>query len=181
MTSAPPTTSTGPVASGSYDSGTCRQATAVTATATGRLMPKIHRQDTSWTSQPPRNGPRAVATPPSPDHAPIALPRSAGTNEACRIARLPGVRRAAPTPCNARAAIRTGAVGAIPHGRDASANQTTPIRKIRFRPYRSPSAPATRSSPASVSVYAVTTHCRVAIPVWNPRPIEGSAMPTTVA
>ena len=42
---------------------------------------------------------------------------------------------------------------------DATANQTTPIRKTFLRPYLSPSPPAYSSRPASVSVYAVTTHC----------------------
>ena len=45
----------------------------------------------------------AVATPPSPDHAPIARPRSCGSNDACRMARLPGVSIAAATPCTTRA------------------------------------------------------------------------------
>ena len=59
---------------------------------------------------------------------------------------------AAPTPCNARAAMSTGAFGAKPHSTEATANQTTPIMKTRLRPYRSPRAPATSSSPASVRV-----------------------------
>ena len=73
------------------------------------------------------------------------------------------------------------ALGAIPHSTEASANQTTPITKTRRRPYRSPSDPATSSSPARVRVYALTTHCRVAMPVPKSRPIAGNAMPTTVA
>jgi hypothetical protein len=53
-----------------------------TATATGTLMKKINRQETALISQPPRNGPMADATPPRPDQAPIALPRSSGTKVA---------------------------------------------------------------------------------------------------
>ena len=94
----------------------------------------------------------AVPTPDSPDQAPIALPRSSGRKEACRMARLPGVSSAAPTPCSARAPIRTGAFGAMPHRPEAMANHTTPIRKTRFRPYLSPRAPASSSRPASVRV-----------------------------
>ena len=45
---------------------------------TGRLMRNTARHDTASISQPPRNGPTAVATPASPDHAPIARPRSSG-------------------------------------------------------------------------------------------------------
>ena len=76
----------------------------------------------------------AVATPPRPDHAPIAAERSSGANEACRIARLPGVSSAPPTPCRARAAISVPAFGASPHSKDASANQTMPIANTRRRP-----------------------------------------------
>ncbi len=97
------------------------------------------------------------------------------------MARLPGVSRAAPTPCKARAAIRNGASGANPQSTEASANQTTPIRNTRRRPYLSPTAPANSSRPARVSVYAVTTHCSELRLVWKSRPITGSAMPTTVA
>lgn len=115
-------------------------------------MAKISRQDTACTSQPPRNGPTAVATPLSPDQAPIALPRSSDRKDASRMARLPGVSSAAPTPCKARAAIRTPEFGARPQSADATANQTTPITKSRRRPYRSPSAPPTSSRLASVRV-----------------------------
>jgi hypothetical protein len=69
----------------------------------------------------------------------------------------------------------------MPHSTDATANQTTPTRKIRRRPNRSPRAPPTRSKPASVRVYAVTTHCSAASPVLKSRPMAGKAMPTTVA
>ncbi len=94
----------------------------------------------------------AEPTPLRPDQAPIALPRSAGAKEASMMARLPGVSKAAPMPCTALAAMRTGASGATPHNSDASANHTTPVRKIRLRPYLSPRAPANSSRPARVSV-----------------------------
>ena len=71
---------------------------ATTAAATGRLMKKTSRQDTALISQPPRNGPIAVATPPSPDQAPMALERSSGANDAWRIARLPGVEQRGARP-----------------------------------------------------------------------------------
>ncbi len=144
-------------------------------------MTKISRQDTADTSQPPMNGPTAVPTPARPDQAPMALPRSSGRNVAWRIARLPGVSSAAPMPCSARAAIRNSEVGATAQSRDASANQMTPVTKIRLRPYLSPSEPASSSSPARVSVYAVTTHCSESMPTLKSRPMAGSAMPTTVA
>jgi hypothetical protein len=97
-------------------------------------MRKISRQEAACTSQPPRNGPIAAVTPPSPDQAPIAGPRSEGRKLASMIARLPGVSRAPPTPWRARAAISASALGARPHSSDAAANQTTPMTKIRRRP-----------------------------------------------
>src|SRR6202042_2521680 len=99
---------------------------ATTAAAAGRLMKKTRRQDTALISHPPRNGPTAVATPPSPDQAPIAFERSSGANDACSIDRLPGVSSAAPAPCIALAPIRNPVVGATPQASDASANQTMP-------------------------------------------------------
>ena len=136
----------------SLDSRTCRTPAAIITAATGRLIAKISRQETAWTSHPPRNGPIAVATADSPDQAPIAWPRSAGRNDASMIARLPGVSSAPPTPCTARAPISSAALGATPQTSEATANHTTPARKIRFRPYRSPGAPANSSSPARARV-----------------------------
>ena len=122
---------TGP---GDLVSGTCRAETAITTAASGRLMKNTSRQETALISQPPTNGPIAVATPPSPDHAPIAAIRSSWANDACKMARLPGVSSAPPTPCRARAAISTPAFGASPHSSEASANQTVPATNIFRRP-----------------------------------------------
>ena len=97
-------------------------------------MKKISRHETASTNQPPRRGPTAAATPPSPDHAPTAAPRPSGSKLAWMIARLPGVSSAAPMPWKARAAINVPAEGAIPHSSDPIANQITPISKIRRRP-----------------------------------------------
>ena len=146
-----PSASTRPVARGSRDSGTWRHATHTTYAARGTLIRKTQRQDPISTSQPPRNGPAAVATPPRPDHAPIARARSVETNDAWIIARLPGVSSAPPTPWRAREATSTSALGASPQAREATANQTTPITKTRRRPKRSPSTPPTRMNEARVS------------------------------
>ncbi len=59
--------------------------------------------------------------------------------------------------------IRLVALGAIPHKADATANQTTPTRKIFFRPDRSPSDPPSRMKAARVIEYPVTTHCSMPI------------------
>ncbi|PBC71282.1 hypothetical protein BX265_5879 [Streptomyces sp. TLI_235] len=146
-----PSTSNRPERSGSRVSGTWRADTAITTTATGRLSRKIHRQPGPSTSHPPRNGPTAAATPPSPDQAPTAAPRSSAWNTACSMASEPGVSSAPPTPCSARAAISTSMFGAAAQNAEATANQATPIRNTRRRPYRSPSEPPSRISAASVS------------------------------
>ena len=84
--------------SGSWLSGTCLFVTHTTTAASGRLITKISRHVTASTSQPPRKGPTAVATPPSPDQAPMAAPLSSRRKLASMMARLPGVSRAAPIP-----------------------------------------------------------------------------------
>ena len=114
-------------ACGSRVSGTARVQHTMTSAATGTLMRNAHRQPGPSTSQPPTNGPIAPATPPSPDHAPTAAARSSLRKLACRIARLPGVSSAAPTPCSTRADdehldVRRRAAqqrrGREPHGAD---------------------------------------------------------------
>ena len=119
--------------------------------------------------------------PPNPDQAPIARERSSVANDACRIARLPGVSSAPPMPCTARAAINTSMFGAAAQASDAIANQATPSSKIRRRPMRSPSVPPSSRNAARVNVYAATTHCRLSTPALKSLPMCGSAMPTTVA
>ena len=57
-----------PVRGRSRLSGTCRSATGTHTAASGRFSRNTHRQPGPSTSQPPRNGPTAAPTPPSPDH-----------------------------------------------------------------------------------------------------------------
>ena len=176
-----PGTSIRPVAVGSRDSGTWRTAMASTTAMRGRLSRKIQRHEAAPVSHPPRNGPMAVVTPPSPAHAPMARARSAGWKAADSSARLPGVRSAPPTPWTSRAATSTSMLGAAAHTADAAANQTRPKQNTRRRPKRSPSAPPRRMSDASVRVYAVTTHWSPAKSAWRSRPRRGRATLTTVA
>ena len=144
-------------------------------------MTKIHRQDPTPTSHPPRNGPTAPEMPASPDQAPMAFDRSSSRKLAWRIASAPGVRRAAPTPWRARAAMSVPISGATAQTRDASPNHVVPTRKTRRRPKRSPSVPPTRTNAARVSVYALTVHVSWATPAPRSPPIAGRAMLTTVA
>ena len=96
-------------------------------------------------------GPAAVATPPRPDHAPIARGRSAGRNDAWMMARLPGVSRAPPIPWTTRATMRNPALGAMPQSAEATANHAMPSENMRRRPKRSPSDPPSNKKAASVS------------------------------
>ena len=111
----------------------------------------------------------------------MARERSSARKEASMMARLAGVSSAPPTPWKTRAAISAEAEGANPQAIEASMNQTTPIRKIRRRPNRSPNEPPRRRKAARVSEYPVTTHCRAPSEAWNERLMGGRAMPTTVA
>ena len=115
-------------------------------------MRKIDRHVATSTSQPPRNGPIPAATPPRPDHAPIARGRSWAANDAWMIARLPGVSRAPPTPCKARAPISSSEVGAAAHSTEATVNHAAPMTKMRRRPIRSPSEPPRRMKAARLNV-----------------------------
>ena len=168
-------------AAGSRDSGTCRFAMSTTAKATGPLIRKIQRHEATPMSQPPMKGPAAPAIPPSPDQAPMARARSPGRNDACRIARLPGVNSAPPTPCNAREAISIPTFSASPQSIEASANHSTPATNRRRLPKRSPRDPPSRMRQASVSVYALTVQVSPERPASRSLPIVGSAMLTTVA
>src|SRR6266536_4605413 len=153
-------------------SGTYFSPSTMTAIANGTLMPNAHRHDTSCTSQPPRNGPIAVATPPRPDQAPTAAARSSWANAEEMIARLPGVNSAPPMPCKARAAISVSTLGDIAQSSDAAANHATPTRYTRRLPSRSPSDPPSRIRLASGNRYPFWIHCRAPNPASNSWPIR---------
>ena len=64
----------------------------------------------------------------------MALPRSAGEKEDCKMARLPGVSNAPPIPCTMRATMSAVESGASPQTAEETVNQTTPTQKTRRRP-----------------------------------------------
>jgi hypothetical protein len=68
---------------------------------------------------------------------------------------------------------------ARPHATEASVKPARPIVNRRLRPSRSASAPAVRTTLASASVYASTTHCRPPRPVFRSSAIRDSAVLTT--
>ena len=123
-----------------------RSESTSTIRASGTFRKNTARQLTCSISQPPVTGPMAAVIALNPDHSPIARPRCASSNVALMIARLPGTRNAAPTPCSARPAISTGAEVARPQKIDATVKKATPARNTRLRPTWSPIDPPTRIS-----------------------------------
>ncbi len=97
-------------------------------------MKNIQRHDSVSMSRPPNTGPNAEVSAENPDQSPMARPRSPSSNEALMIAKLPGTRSAAPTPCTARAAISCVTFGAKPHQAEARAKTATPSANSRFLP-----------------------------------------------
>ena len=85
-------------------------------------------------STPPSTGPTAEVRAANPDHNPMARPRSLSGNDSLMMARLPGTRSAAPTPCTARAAVSCITFGAKPHQAEATVKMTTPSANTRLRP-----------------------------------------------
>ena len=98
-------------ASSSRDSGTFGSATRKTKTAIGRFRKKMPRHEMASTISPPASGPMAAPIPESDAHRPIARPRSDGSNDAVRIARLLGTRSAPPMPWMPRATSSSTASG----------------------------------------------------------------------
>ena len=80
---------------------------------------------------------------------PIARARSPGSgNIVTTIPRMTAELTAPPIPCRKRAAISIGWLTDSPHSIEAAVNATSPMRKIRLRPIRSPSRPASSKTPA---------------------------------
>jgi len=97
--------------------------------ATGTTTTNTARQPRAVTKPPPSTGPAANPTPDTPPHTPRARDRACPSGNRCAInANEQGTTAAAPMPCTARAAIRTGAVGAAAHAALATANSAEPLR-----------------------------------------------------
>ena len=98
---------------------------------------------------PTRSGPSAPPAPANPAQTAIALPRSCGGNTAVSNDRVAGMMSAAPIPEMERDAMTWFDVSASAPMSDPPANTASPTMSARFRPNRSPIAPALRSSPAN--------------------------------
>ncbi len=120
-------------------SGTLR---ASARSPTGRFTKKIAGQLAIPISQPPASGPMARPKPETPAQMPMACARSRGSGKAAASTeRLPGASAAAPTPCTTRPKRSQPSVGANPQNVEPIRNSTSPSRKKRLRPKRSPSVP----------------------------------------
>src|SRR5258706_2575277 len=95
------------------------------AAASGTLMKKIQRQLAASISQPPRNGPMALATPANPDQAPTAAARSSVRKVAAMMDKLPGTSSAPPAPWRPRAATKNPTDGDNPQSAEATTNDTS--------------------------------------------------------
>jgi hypothetical protein len=115
------------------------------------LTQKIARHDSASMSAPPPAGPSTVAIPVQAVHVPTALPRSAPSKVAARIASDPGTSSAPVSPCAARATISASELGATAQAADVMPKPISPSTNMRLRPNWSASEPPTRSSATSAS------------------------------
>ena len=123
------------------------------ATPTGMLIQKIERQPRDETSTPPMTGPRAMETPTTAAHTPIAWARSWGsTNVLVMMDMATGLSIDAPTPWSMRNATRAPRLGARLHSSEPVAKTVRPIMKVRLRPNRSAIEPESMSRLARTSV-----------------------------
>nr|WP_246065202.1 hypothetical protein [Aeromicrobium piscarium] len=105
------------------------------AATTGALLQNTARQSKNAMRAPPAIGPAAMLRPKTAPQTPIARARSRGSGIALTtIDSATGVSIDAPTPCTARAAIRTSSEGAAAPMSDASPNTTRPDWKTRRLP-----------------------------------------------
>jgi hypothetical protein len=122
------------------------------ATTNGRLTRKTAFQLACSISQPPATGPMAMPSPDTPAHTPIAFGRSWAGKTAMMIDSVEGMMNAPPMPMIARAPISISGAVASAERPEPRPKMASPRVRARFRPKRSPSAPAVRSSPAKTSM-----------------------------
>ena len=138
------------------------------------------RHEIASTISPPASGPMAAPIPESDAHRPMARPRSDGSNDAVRIARLLGTSSAPPMPWMPRATSNSNRVGASPHSIEPVVNTIKPSRSARRRPKMSPNEPPSRMNAVSVKTYASTTQATDESSARKSRCRVGRATFTTV-
>jgi len=107
----------------------------------GRLMTKIHRQETTSEKKPPTNGPEAMKQPATVVCSPKARPRRSGGKAWVTTAIEAGNVTAAPRPCRARAAISQPPVGARAASSEPAMKTAAPPGSAVRQPSMSPSLP----------------------------------------
>ncbi len=138
---------------GARDSGTNRSVRTMAAMPTGMLIQKIDRQPRDETRTPPTTGPRAMETPITAAHTPIAWARSRGsTNVLVMMDMATGLSIDAPMPWSIRNATSAPRLGARLHSSEPVANTVRPTTKVRLRPNRSAIDPESISRLARTSV-----------------------------
>ena len=178
--SSPPARS-GAAAAGFLESGTSGTAHAKPAAAIGTLIRNTDPHQKCASSRPPMMGPSAMPTPLVPAHSPMARCRSPPSrNMSVMIDNVDGMISAAPMPMLARAAISIPTDPENAAQVDPAANAARPARKVRFRPTRSATLPATSSSPANTITYASTIHCSWLVVACRSRTRVGSTTLSTV-
>src|SRR3954451_8073022 len=177
-----PATSKVRCSSSSRDSGTKRSESTNAAMPTGTLTKKIHRQENDCVSQPPSTSPKAEPPIAIAAQTPSARARSfPSENVVEMIESAAGEISAAPRPCSARKPISIPELAARPFSSEAAVKMTSPMRKSRLRPRRSPARPPSKRKPPNTSVYALTIHWRLASESPRSFWIDGSATFTIVA
>ena len=111
---------------GPWLSVSLRSASGTRTSPIGTLSQKIHCHAMPSTTAPPTTGPKAIASPPMPPHAPSARPRFSGGTAALRSVRVRGITRAPPSPWTARATFSASTVGASAAATDPSVKTSSP-------------------------------------------------------
>ena len=126
---------------------------------TGTLTKKIHGQESVSTRIPPSRSPTAPPPTAIAAQTPSAFARSApSANVVVTIESAAGETSAAPRPWSPRITISIVSLCATPQRSEATVKSTTPARKTRLRPIRSPARPPSSRKPPKRSAYALTTH-----------------------
>ena len=120
---------------------------------TGMLTKKIHGHERVSTRMPPSSRPTAPPPTAIAAQTPSAFVRSAPSLKvAVTIESAAGETSAAPRPCRPRLTISHVEPVAMAQSSEAEVKRTRPMRKIFFRPARSPARPPSSRKPPNISV-----------------------------
>ena len=130
--------------------GTKRATSRPPTSATGAIAKKMLDHEKRPSSQPPKIGPSAIATPAVAPHRPIARARSLRSVKTLLINdSVAGNTSAAPSPIAQRAAISSPELEAKPPTRLAEPNSARPASRVPLRPTRSDRLPAASRNEAN--------------------------------